>query len=163
MIISMIAAMDQNRAIGFNNNLLWHLPNDFKWFKEKTKGKPMIMGRHTMLSLGKPLPGRLNIVVSSSPEYIIDGYLYANSLENALSIVPEGTEEVMIIGGGQIYKQMLEKADRLYITVVNHAWPNADTYFPQWKEEEWLLGFNEFHASDERHAYSFEFKILNRK
>ncbi len=159
----MIAAMDQNRAIGFNNNLLWHLPNDFKWFKEKTKGKPMIMGRHTMLSLGKPLPGRLNIVVSSSPEYIIDGYLYANSLENALSIVPEGTEEVMIIGGGQIYKQMLEKADRLYITVVNHAWPNADTYFPQWKEEEWLLGFNEFHASDERHAYSFEFKILNRK
>ena len=162
MIISMIAAMDRNRAIGFNNNLLWHLPDDFKWFKEKTKGKPMVMGRHTMLSLGKPLPGRMNIVVSSTDQYIIDGYVYANSLENALTLVPEGTEEVMIIGGGQVYKQMLEKADRLYVTIVDHEWPNADTYFPEWKKEEWQTSYSEHHAIDEKHAYAFELKILDR-
>lgn len=158
----MIAAMDRNRAIGFNNNLLWHLPDDFKWFKEKTKGKPMVMGRHTMLSLGKPLPGRMNIVVSSTNQYIIDGYVYANSLENALTLVPEGTEEVMIIGGGQVYKQMLEKADRLYVTIVDHEWPNADTYFPEWKKEEWQTSYSEHHAIDEKHAYAFELKILER-
>lgn len=158
----MIAAMDRNRAIGFNNNLLWHLPDDFKWFKEKTKGKPMIMGRHTMLSLGKPLPGRMNIVVSSTSQYIIDGYVYASSLENALKLVPEGTEEVMIIGGGQVYKQLLEKADRLYVTIVDYEWPNADTYFPEWKQEEWQTIYTQKHAIDEKHAYAFEFKILER-
>ena len=162
MIISMIAAMDRNRAIGFNNNLLWHLPDDFKWFKEKTKGKPLVMGRHTMLSLGKPLPGRMNIVVSSTDQYIIEGYVYANSLEKALTLVPEGTEEVMIIGGGQVYKQMLKKADRLYVTIVDHEWPNADTYFPEWNKDEWQTIYSEHHAINEKHAYAFELKILER-
>ena len=159
----MIAAMASNRAIGLKNTLLWHLPDDFKWFKEKTKGKPMIMGRNTMISLGKPLPGRLNIVVSSKPENIIDGYLYANTLENAFKLVPENTEEVMIVGGGQIYTQMLVKAHRLYITMVHHSWPEADTFFPEWKAEEWNTVFKEHHAKDDRHAYSFDFEILERK
>ncbi len=163
MIIAMIAAMDLNRAIGHNNTLMWHLPDDFKWFKDQTKGKPMIMGRNTMVSLGRALPGRLNIVVSSSSKDVIEGYVYADSLENAMLLVPEGTEELMILGGGVVFKEMLPKADRLYVTLINHIWPEADVFFPEWKDEEWHTIYNEHHATDERHAYSFDFKILEKK
>lgn len=163
MIISFIVAMDRHNAIGHNNELMWHLPDDFKWFKEKTKGRPMIMGRNTMNSLKKPLPGRLNIVISSRNENIIEGFIYAQSPEKALSLVPEGTAEAMIIGGGQIYKQMLGQADRLYLTIVDHVWPEADTFFPKWAKDEWKETFREHHSADERHTYAFDFIILDRK
>lgn len=161
-IISFIVAMDRNKAIGHNNDLMWHLPDDFKWFKEKTRGKPMIMGRNTMLSLKKPLPGRLNIVISSRNSDILDGFVYAESIEKALTLVPEGTEEIMIIGGGQVYRHSLGMADRMYITIVNHAWPEADTFFPEWNAAEWKEIYREHHPSDERHLYSFDFLILDR-
>jgi dihydrofolate reductase len=135
--ISMIVAMDKNNAIGYQNNLMWHLPDDFKWFKEKTKGKPLIMGRNTMNSLKKPLPGRINIVISNRNIDIIDGFLYASGIDEAIKLAPEASEEVMVIGGGQIYKQMLHMADRMYITVVDHEWPDADTFFPPCNENEW--------------------------
>ncbi len=163
MIISFIVAMDRRNAIGQNNELMWHLPDDFKWFKEKTKGRPMIMGRNTMDSLKKPLPGRLNIAVSSRKENIIEGFLYAESPEKALALVPDGTEEAMVIGGGQIFKQMLGQADRLYLTIVDHVWPEADTFFPEWNKDEWKETYSEQHAADEKHAFAFEFKILERK
>ncbi len=162
MKIAMIAAMDSNNAIGFQNTLLWHLPDDFKWFKEKTKGKPMIMGRNTMDSLGKPLPNRLNVVVSSKNENIIDGFVYAQSFKDAFNLLPSNTEEAMIIGGGKVYTQMLPMADILYITKVNNSWENVDTFFPKWNDEEWQLIYNEKHTQDERHAFSFEFMIFER-
>ena len=158
----MIAAMDINNAIGFNNQLLWHLPDDFKWFKENTKGKPMIMGRNTMVSLGKPLPNRINIVISTKNENIIEGFIYAYNIEDALCKVPPNSQEVMIIGGGKIYAQMLSMADILYITKVNHACVNADTFFPYWHEDEWKQVYNVKHDIDEKHAYSFDFLILEK-
>ncbi|NQW41932.1 MAG: dihydrofolate reductase [Bacteroidetes bacterium] len=163
MKISLIAAMDKNNAIGYKNELLWHLPDDFNWFKEKTKGKPMVMGRNTMLSLGKPLPNRLNIVVSSKNEAIIEGFIYAKNLEETVTLVPADTEELMVIGGGKVYAQMLHKAHKIYITKVHNEWPNVDTFFPHWPTNEWEQTYHEIHPKDEKHAYSFEFLILERK
>ncbi len=162
MKISLIAAMDVNNAIGYKNQLMWHLPDDFKWFKRHTLGKPVIMGRNTMNSLGKPLPGRPNIAISSSDKDIIDGFQHAFSIEEALKLVPENTEEVMIIGGGNIFKQVMDTADCLYITRIRHGFEDADTYFPKWEEKEWVQVFYELHPEDEKHKYAFDFIILDR-
>jgi dihydrofolate reductase len=162
MKISLIAAMDVNNAIGYHNQLMWHLPDDFKWFKKHTLGKPVIMGRNTMDSLGKPLSGRLNIALSSTTDNIIDGFKHAFSMIEAMQMLPEGTDEVMVIGGGNIFKQVLPAADRLYITRIRHGFELADTYFPKWDEEEWEQVFSEFHPVDEKHKYPFEFIILDR-
>jgi len=158
----MIAAIDENYAIGSGNQLVWHLPDDFKWFKEKTMGKPMIMGRNTMVSLGKPLPKRLNIAVSSSSENIIEGFHHAYSFEEALKMIDAETEEAMIIGGGKMYASLLDKADRLYITQIHHRFLNMDTYFPKWSSDEWKEVYNEHHSVDDRHQYAFDFKIFER-
>lgn len=155
--------MDRQNAIGFNNQLLWHLPDDFKWFKEKTKGKPMLMGRNTMLSLGRPLPGRLNIVISSSNNNIPEGFVYAANMEAALQLLPPATEELMIIGGGKVYSGLLPMAHRMYITRVHHQWPGADTFYPAWSESEWTCTYTEHHPADERHQYAFDFEIWERK
>jgi dihydrofolate reductase len=162
MLISLIAAIDSNFGIGSENKLLWHLPDDFKWFKQHTIGKPLIMGRNTMLSLGKPLPKRLNIVISSSGKDIIDGFIHVKSIEEALNAVPENTEEVMVIGGGMIYSQMLQVANKLYITFVEHAFQNIDTFFPKWNEEEWREIYREKHKKDDAHLYPFDLTILER-
>ncbi len=162
MVISMIAAMDKNNAIGFNNELLWHLPDDFKWFKEKTKDKAMIMGRNTMVSLGKPLKNRMNIVLSSSTANIPEGFVHAYNYEEALTLIPDATEELMIIGGGKIYDSLLHLTTRLYITRVHHIWPSADTFFPQWDLQEWEQTYTEHHPADERHLYAFDFEIWER-
>jgi dihydrofolate reductase len=162
MKISLIAAMDINNAIGYQNQLMWHLPDDFKWFKKHTLGKPVIMGRNTMDSLGKPLKDRLNIAISSSNENIIDGFKHAYGINEALKLVPDETEEVMVIGGGNIFKQVMHIADRLYITRIRHGFELADTYFPKWDEVEWEMVFSEFHPVDEKHKYAFEFIILDR-
>lgn len=160
--ISLIAALDENNAIGYRNQLMWNLPDDFKWFKRQTVGKPNIMGRNTMSSLGKPLKDRLNIVLSSSSENIIEGFTHASSLDEAMALVPPGTEEVMIIGGGVLFRETLAMADRLYITRIHHRF-EADTYFPQWEPDEWEQTFFEHHGTDERHLYEFDFMILDRK
>jgi dihydrofolate reductase len=162
MKISMIVALDQNNAIGSKNQLVWHLPDDFKWFKQQTMGKPMIMGRNTMLSLGKPLPKRQNIVISSKPDHILEGFEYAPNLEEALKLIAKETEEVFIIGGGQVYASLLDKTDCLYITRIHHAFEDMDTFFPKWSEEEWHRTFSQNHAADDRHAYSFDFEIYER-
>jgi dihydrofolate reductase len=162
MKISLIAAIDKNHAIGASNQLMWHLPDDFKWFKTHTKGKPMLMGRNTMLSLGKPLPGRVNMVLSSSSSDIIPGFIHVYNWHDAKMFLPESTEELMVIGGGKVYQDAIKNADILYITIVKHVFENADTFFPKWREGEWQEVFNEFHPKDEKHAYSFEFKILEK-
>jgi dihydrofolate reductase len=178
MLISMIAAVGENLELGAGNELLWHLPDDFGWFIKQTKGKPVIMGRKTMESLGKPLKGRTNIVLTSQST-VIDGFECAKDWEMALDLANKAIEqkqtqaleagevivgepEIMIIGGGEIYKQALSFADRLYLTLVKASFEQADTFFPKWMEAEWQEGFREHHGVDERHRFSFDFLILNR-
>lgn len=130
MLISMIAAMANDKVIGKDNQMPWHLPADFAWFKRCTMGKPVIMGRKTYESIGRPLPGRHNIVISRDASLVIDGVSTVSSIEQALELVKDN-EEVMIIGGGSIYQACLELASRLYITEIK-ADIAGDTRFPDW-------------------------------
>ena len=131
-MISLIVAHDKNRVIGLNNELPWHLPGDLKYFKEMTMHKPIIMGRKTFESIGKPLPGRRNIVVTRNPGYRANDIETATSLEEAIRIAGD-VEEIMIIGGEQIFKESMAIADRLYITEIDHEF-QGDTYFPEYNE-----------------------------
>lgn len=162
MKVSMIAALDAQNGIGSANQLVWHLPDDFKWFKEHTIGKPLIMGRNTMVSLGRALPKRMNIVVSSSSESIIEGFTHAYTVEEALSLLNPEAEEVMIIGGGQMYRSMLDQSDCMYLTRIHHTFENMDTFFPAWNASEWRLIQQSHHAVDDRHQYAFDFLIYER-
>ncbi|MEH6502308.1 MAG: dihydrofolate reductase [Cycloclasticus sp.] len=151
----MIVAMADNRAIGKDNELLWHLPDDFKHFKAITMAKPILMGRKTYQSIGRPLPGRKNIVVTRDLTFTADGVLVVNSIDAALDAVKEDAE-VMVIGGASFYQQMLPLADRLYVTHVHHHF-DADTFFPEIDADQWRVVEQTEHAADERHAYSFSF------
>lgn len=132
--ITIIAAMGRNRAIGRGGGLPWHLPRELKHFKQATMGHALVMGRRTWQSIGRSLPGRQNIVVTRSPSFRAEGCEVAASLERAVALARGA--EVMIIGGGQLYAEALEHADRLLLTVVDCE-PAADTWFPQWREHEW--------------------------
>ncbi|WP_165312356.1 type 3 dihydrofolate reductase [Vibrio ziniensis] len=159
MIISMIAAMANDRIIGKDNQMPWHLPADFAWFKRCTLGKPVIMGRKTYESIGRPLPGRQNIVISRDPNLSIDGVTVAASIEEAIKAAGE-VEEVMIIGGGSIYAACLPKADRLYITYIE-AEVEGDTQFPDWGQG-WQQACQETYSADDKNAYDMKFVILER-
>lgn len=162
-MISLIVAIADNHAIGKNNDLLWHLPDDLKHFKRTTSGHPIIMGRKTFESFGaRPLPKRTNVVITRGNAYTSEGNLVVvRSLDEALQQVNE-EEEVFIIGGGEIYKQAMPIIDRMYLTVVHHQF-EADTYFPAFDEREWTEVANEYHPADEKHAYAFTIKTLSRK
>lgn len=151
----MIVAMADNRAIGKDNELLWHLPDDFKHFKAITMAKPILMGRKTYQSIGRPLPGRKNIVVTRDAAFTADGVLVVNSIGAALDAVKDDAE-VMVIGGASFYRQMLPLADRLYVTHVHHRF-DADTFFPEIDTDQWRLVEQTEYAADERHAFSFSF------
>ncbi len=163
MVISMIVATGRNNEIGRNNELLWHLPDDFRWFVKQTKLKTIVMGRNTMDSLGKPLKNRRNIVLSSRNTDIIEGFEHFTNLESVFSALPEHEEELMIIGGAQLYSYALKFADRLYITRVKAVFDDADTFFPVLDSAQWELTFKEVHEIDETHQYGFEFQILERR
>lgn len=161
-IISLIAAIGRKRELGAGNDLLWHLPDDFAWFVRHTKGHPVIMGRKTMESLGKPLRNRRNLVISRSSDLHNEGFEFFHDLESALASARETeSEEIFIIGGGQIYLQSMDIADRLYITQVDAEFPKADTFFPAYGSE-WKKTFSQFHDTDEKHEYTFEYQILER-
>ncbi len=161
-MISLIAAMAENRAIGLHNDLPWKLPADLKWFKQQTLGKPVIMGRNTMESINRrPLPNRRNIVISRSMQQAPEGFELASSIPQAIDRVKE-VPEIMIVGGADIYRQSLSIADRLYITRV-HAHIDGDAFFPEWDTAGWTCTFSEMHAADEKHAYAFTFEIWDRK
>lgn len=130
-MISLIVALDKNRVIGLNNAMPWHLPGELQYFKEMTMGKPIIMGRKTFESIGRPLPGRRNIVITRNPQYDAEGIELALSLGEAIKIAGD-VEEIMIIGGQQIFTESLSLADRLYITEINHEF-EGDTYFPEYE------------------------------
>lgn len=158
MKVSLIAAMDSNCAIGKGNALPWHLPDDLKRFKALTVGKPILMGRKTAQSLGRALPGRLNLVLTRSGQVPFDGMQVVSSLEEARSIAAEaGTNELCVIGGGEIYALTLPIATYLHMTLVDTEVSGADAFFPRFDAVRWREVFREPHAADARHAFAFEF------
>ncbi|MFW1459387.1 type 3 dihydrofolate reductase [Vibrio parahaemolyticus] len=160
MIISMIAAMADNRVIGKDNQMPWHLPADFAWFKRCTMGKPVVMGRKTYDSIGRPLPGRLNIVISRDESLSIEGVTTVTSVEKALEAAGD-VEEVMIIGGGAIYASCLVMANKLYVTHID-AVVEGDTQFPDWGNE-FKETYSETYQADEKNAYNMRFTILEKQ
>lgn len=160
-MIIMIAAVAENNALGKNNELIWHLPNDFKRFKAVTSGHHIIMGRKTFESFPKPLPNRTHIIITRQKEYQPEGCLVVDSIEKALEICPKN-EDSYIIGGGEIYNLGLPYADKIDITRV-HCDFEADAYFPKINPEEWELIASEFNKKDEKHLYDYTFQTLVRK
>lgn len=159
--ISLVVAIGRNRAIGRDNQLLWHLPNDLKFFKKTTIGHCVIMGRKTFESIGRALPNRRNIVITRQENYTPEGAEAVPSIEAAL-LRCENEAEIFIIGGAEIYRQTLPIADCIYLTQVENA-PDADAYFPDWSEAQWETTYSESFPADEKHAYAYTFQRLERK
>ena len=159
-MVSIIVAVAQNGVIGDKNALLWHISEDMRFFKRTTSGHPVIMGRKTYESLGRPLPNRTNVVISRTADHI-EGCTVARSLEEAVAMFP-AEEEVFIIGGAQIYTLALSVADRIYITRVEHDY-EGDTSFPAWNESEWQLKSREAYPCGEKYPYPFAFECYDRK
>lgn len=160
-MITLIAAVAENNALGKDNQLLWHLPDDFKRFKERTSHHHIIMGRKTFESFPKPLPNRTHVIITRQDYKAPEGCIVVDSVEKAIAVCPKN-EETFIIGGGEIYKQSIGIADKLDITKVHHLF-EADTFFPEIDLNEWDLTYSELHHKDEKHAYSFSFQTYLRK
>ena len=160
MKVSLIVAAATNKVIGRDGGLPWHLSEDLKRFKRLTTGKPIIMGRLTYESIGKPLPGRRNIVISSREGLEIEGCEVVATPNDALKLAV-GADEVMVIGGGKVYEQMLPMADRIYMTLVN-ALPDGDTFLPEISNEEWQVVDQEEFPADESREYGYSFMTLDR-
>lgn len=159
-MISLIVAVARNRVIGEGNRLIWHISEDLKHFKAITSGHPVIMGRKTFESLGRPLPHRTNVVISRQTDYRAEGCTVVHSLIAALLLFP-ATEEVFIIGGAQIYAQALPLADRFYLTEVDAAY-SGDTYFPEWDRSEWKLTEHKPFPRGEKFPHPFAFLRYDR-
>jgi dihydrofolate reductase len=157
----MIAAVAENNALGKNNDLLWHLPLDFKRFKEITSGHHIIMGRKTFESFPKPLPNRTHIVISRQENYNPEGCIVVENLEKAIAVCPKN-ETLFIIGGGEIYTQSIHLADQLDITRVHHSF-DADVYFPEIDPQIWELTSEIFNPKDEKHLFDYTFQTFVRK
>lgn len=161
MIISIIAAIGKDRVIGTKNSLPWHLPADMKHFKKLTSWKPVIMGKATFESIGRPLLNRLNIVLSGDVGYEAPGCKVVHSVEDALKTAGEA-KEVMILGGASVFTQFLPMTNKMYLTLIHHEF-NGDSYFPEFKEEEWKEMSREDYKADEKNPYDFSFTTLERK
>jgi dihydrofolate reductase len=159
--LSIICAMDQNRLIGNNNALPWHLPADLAFFKKTTLGKPIVMGRKTYESIGRPLPGRQNIIITRNPDYHADGCETCAGIEEALHLATD-QPEVMLIGGASLYQQTLEYAQYLYLTRIHHNF-EGDAWFPDFKLQEWHEDWREEHTRDAQNKYDFSFLKYSRK
>lgn len=159
-MITVIAAVAENNALGKDNQLLWHLPDDFKRFKNVTSGHSIIMGRKTFESFPKLLSNRRHIIITHQKNYSPENCMVVDSLQKAIALCP-ASEEVFIIGGGEIYNQSIELADKLDITRVHHAF-EADTFFPDIDLNKWKLISTEFHPKDEKHFFDFTFQTYLR-
>ncbi|PVX46303.1 dihydrofolate reductase [Flavobacterium sp. 103] len=157
-MIIMIAAVAENNALGKNNELVWHLPNDFKRFKSLTTGHHIIMGRKTFESFPKPLPNRTHVVITRNKNYNPEGCIVVDSIEKAISICPEN-ETSFIIGGGEIYNLGLPFADQLEITRVHHSF-DADAFFPEINSDDWKEIQTEFNPIDEKHQFAYTYQTL---
>ncbi len=167
MKIVLIAAFDQNRVVGINNKLPWHLPEDLKYFKRTTTGKAVVMGRKTYDSIGRPLPNRTNIVITRNSDFSAPGVKVVNSLEAALELAEgvnfiNGVDETMVIGGASIYQEALPKADRLYLTHV-HAQVKGDAYFPSFDLSLWQEIAREDYKASESNPYDYSFVVYDKK
>ena len=160
MVLSIIAAFDLNYVIGSENKLPWHLPADLKLFKSTTMGHHVIMGRNTFESIGKPLQGRIFVVITSKEDYHPEGVLIANSLSEAIKLCGKD-EEVFIIGGGQVFSEAINIADRLYITLIHHHF-EGDTYFPELNLDEWKQVMREDMPANEKNAWPYSFILYER-
>lgn len=158
--LALIAALARNRVIGRDNHLPWHLPADLRFFKQMTMGKPLLVGRRTWESIGRPLPGRQMIVLSRDPAYRACGCTVAHSLEKALAIAGP-VSEIMVIGGAALYQQTLPLAEQLYLTLVE-AEVLGDARFPVWDPQEWRLVWEEAHSADADHAWPYRFQRWER-
>jgi len=167
MKLALIAAYAQNRVVGRDNKLPWHLPEDLQYFKRCTTGKAIIMGRKTFESIGRPLPNRTNIVISRNAEFQPEGVKVVNSLEQAIELAEavneiNGVEEVMVIGGAAIYELALPLADRLYLTHV-HADVNGDAYFPEVDFSDWNEEQRMDHFASDNNPYDYSFVVYDKK
>ena len=165
MIISLVVAASENNAIGKQGKLLWHLPNDLRFFKNITWAMPVAMGRKTFESLNsKPLNGRLNIIITRQKDFKADGIVVINNSTDAAFIAQQNDyKELMILGGGEIFKESMPKADKIYITRVHATFEDADAFFPQIDENKWQLTSNQDFFKDEKHAYDYSFQLWERK
>jgi dihydrofolate reductase len=161
MKISLIVAMDRNRLIGRGNALPWHLPAELQHFKALTLGKPILMGRKTYESIGRPLPGRHNIVISRNPDFSAPGCTVVASVEAALAAAGD-VEEVMVIGGAQLYAELLPRAQRIYLTRIEAEF-DGDAWFPPLADATWQEVACSTQAADERNPYSYSFVTLERR
>lgn len=164
--LSLIVAMAENGVIGKDNDLPWKISSDLKYFKEKTMGKPIIMGRKTFQSIGRPLPGRVNIVITRDTTFAVEGVITAHTLDMALDVgknmaLVKGVDEVMVIGGAQIYELCLPDADRLYLTRV-HGEVEGDTIFPALNSDDWLEGSSERCTAGEKDSHDYSLIVLDR-
>ena len=160
MTISLIAALDRNRVIGKDNTLPWHLPNDLKHFRDLTQGKPVIMGRKTYESIGRPLPDRINIIITRDPQYTAAGCVITHSVEDAL-LAAGDAKEIMVAGGAEIFRLFLPLVHRLYLTYIDAVVP-GDAYFPTIAPAQWREVEREDHPADTTHQYSYSFVTLER-
>jgi len=162
MTISLVVAAATNNAIGKDGIMPWHLPNDMKHFKNVTWGMPVVMGRKTFESLGKALPGRKNIVITRQVDWKAASTVPVKSIDDALFVAKEtDAKEVMVIGGGEIYRALFDKAKRIYLTRVE-AEPDADTFFPSLDPQHWYLVSQRNHEADQKNAYNYSFQVWER-
>ncbi len=160
-MIALIAALDRNFAIGREGDMPWHLPDDLKRFKQLTLGKAVLMGRKTAISIGRALPGRTNLVMSRSGSAPYPGQIAVVSLDDA--VTHAGEDELMVIGGGEIYALALPRAERMHLTWVDAEAESADTYFPRFDPAQWTIATDESHPADNKHAFAFRFVDYARK
>ena len=161
-MISLIAAIGKNNELGKGNTLVWNMPTDLKYFRDKTKGHTVIMGRKTFESIGHPMPNRQNIIITRDKSYKAEGIEVVHSIEEALKLVPKKEEEIFIIGGAEIYKQSMEIADRLYITHIDAEDKEADTFFPEIIPVVWNEISREEHKKDENNPFDYTFSVYER-
>ncbi len=161
MRVSIIAAMSLNRIIGKDKGLPWYMPTDLKYFKEKTLGHAIVTGRKTFETVGFPLPKRRNVVVTRQKDFTVENVEVVHSINEALDLLKD-EEEVFIAGGGEIYRQSLDSADRIYLTIIHHE-IEGDTFFPEFDETKWILVDQEDCFTDKKNRYDYSFLVYERK
>lgn len=160
-MISIVVAAAQNNAIGYKNQLLWRMPADLKFFKDKTSGHTVIMGRKTYESVGKPLPNRRNIIITRQHDYQVEGAEVVHSVDEALALC-DLKDEIFIVGGAEIYNMVMDRCDRIYLTLIYGEF-EADTFFPPIIQEFWQLTSEDYHQADEKNPYDYNFMVYDKK
>jgi len=161
IVLSLLVAADEGNVIGKNNQLPWHLPNDLKYFKNLTWGLPIVMGRKTFESIGKPLPGRTNIVITRNKEYTAEGIEVVHTIDEALQVAQQkGAREIFVIGGAEIFNSVFNQANRIYLTRIHHQF-EGDVFFPSLNES-WQLVKSHAQQADEKNAYAHTFQVWER-